>query len=261
MHLVKVVVPLYKTDLNSTELFSLKQSVAILNNHKFVIVCPRDLDISNLEIHFRNVDLEIKRFDNEYFKSIDGYNRLMLSEAFYSAFSDSEYILICQTDVFVFRDELNDWCNRNYDYIGAPWIGSQRNFWNKMMLVLRNLFNKKKKSSHHFFKVGNGGFSLRKVEMMQKIVQSFPKEIEYFQENRDEKHFHQEDIFISIYAKTQFPEMQIPDYQEALQFCMDRKPHIAFKLNHHQLPFACHGFNKPKVRKFWQPILENELKN
>ena len=185
----------------------------------------------------------------------------MLSEVFYEAFSDVDYILICQTDVFVFKDELNDWCSRNYDYIGAPWIGSQRNFWNKFMLVFRNLFNKKKKSSHHFFKVGNGGFSLRKVEMMQKIVQSFPKEIEYFQKNRDEKRFHQEDVFISIYAKTQFPEMQIPDYQEASQFCMDRKPQIAFKLNHRQLPFACHGFNKPKVRKFWQPILEKELKN
>jgi len=86
-------------------------------------------------------------------------------------------------------------------------------------------------------------------------------EIQFFQENRDEKHFYQEDIFISIFAKTKFPEMQIPGYKEALGFCMDRKPHIAYKLNNNKLPFACHGFNKPKVRKFWQPVLERELKN
>ena len=251
MHLVKVVVPLYKTVLNQTELFSLKQSVSILKNHKFTIVCPYNLDVSNLEIHFENVDFEVKRFDDEYFKSIDGYNRLMLSGEFYSAFSDSQYILICQTDVFVFRDELTDWCKKDFDYIGAPWLASKRSLWNKSMLKTRNFFNKKKKSGHHFFKVGNGGFSLRKVKTMLEIVQNLKKEIQFFQKNRDEKNFYQEDVFISLYAPKIFPQMKIPDFRTAALFCLDRKPKIGFELNKGQFPFACHGFDKPKVKKFW----------
>ncbi len=261
MNSVKIVIPLYKTDLNESEQMSICRSLEVLADHQFTIICPEDLDISEIEKLFQNIDYEVKRFSSEFFKNIDGYNQLMLSEVFYEAFSGIDYILICQTDVFVFRDELDFWCEKNYDYIGAPWIGSPRNLWNKLMLNFRNWVNKRKKSSHHFFKVGNGGFSLRKVDAMLKIVKELKTEIQFFQENRDEKHFYQEDIFISIFAKTKFPEMQIPGYKEALGFCMDRKPHIAYKLNNNKLPFACHGFNKPKVRKFWQPVLERELKN
>lgn len=51
-----------------------------------------------------------------------GYNRLMLSEDLYSAFSNYEYILICQSDAYIFRDELKEWCEAGYDYVGAPWL-------------------------------------------------------------------------------------------------------------------------------------------
>jgi len=261
MNSVRIVVPVYKTDLNETEQMSLVRSLEVLNAHQFAIVCPEGLDLSPVQQYFGNVKWEEKRFPAHFFKSIDGYNQLMLSEIFYEAFSDVGYILICQTDVFVFRDELNFWCEKNYDYIGAPWIGSERNFWNKLMLKIRNLVSKKKKSSHHFFKVGNGGFSLRRVNMMLKIVKELRDEIQFYQQNRDEKHFYQEDIFISIFAKSKFHEMKIPGYKEALKFCMDRKPQIAYKLNNGKLPFACHGFDKPKVRNFWQPLLERELRN
>ena len=138
MNSVKIVIPLYKTDLDETEIMSLKRSIQVLSKHQFTIVCPNHLEINSLANFFENVDWEVKRFSDHFFKNIDGYNQLMLSEVFYKAFSDVDYILICQTDVFVFRDELNDWCNKNYDYIGAPWIGSQRNFWNKSMLAFRN---------------------------------------------------------------------------------------------------------------------------
>ena len=43
----------------------------------------------------------------------------------------------------------------------------------------------------------------------------------------------------------------IPDYKEGLQFAFDRKPELALKLNNNKLPFGCHGFEKPKVRAFW----------
>lgn len=252
MNSVKIVVPIYKSDLEDFEQKSLVRSIEILKNFPFSIVCPEGLDISEIETYFQKVNWEVKRFDPKFFKGIDGYNEFMLSEEFYKAFSDVDYILICQTDVYVFRDDLNFWCEKEYDYIGAPWIASPQNAWNKLMLNIRNTFQSKKKSDHHFFKVGNGGFSLRRVETMQKIVSQLRPEIEKMLQTRDELKFYQEDVFISLYAPKFFPEMKIPDYKEAVDFCIDRKPHIAYKINGNKLPFACHGFNKPKVKAFWK---------
>src|SRR5690606_38206670 len=146
MKSVKIVIPIYKTDLDEFEQMSLKRSVEILGNHFFSIVCPEGLDLSPIEIYFKEVKFEIKRFSPHFFKGIDGYNLFMLSPEFYQAYLDVDYILICQTDVYVFKDDLLKWCDKNYDYIGAPWIASPQNAWNKLMLKLRNAFNKKKKS-------------------------------------------------------------------------------------------------------------------
>ena len=53
---------------------------------------------------------------------IAGYNRMMLSAGFYELFRDYEYLLICHTDAWIFRDELADWCRRGYDCVAAPWV-------------------------------------------------------------------------------------------------------------------------------------------
>ena len=31
-------------------------------------------------------------------------------------------MLIYQLDAYVFKDELLNWANKGYDYIGAPWL-------------------------------------------------------------------------------------------------------------------------------------------
>ncbi|WP_431244872.1 DUF5672 family protein [Flavobacterium sp. P21] len=49
---------------------------------------------------------------------------------------------------------------------------------------------------------------------------------------------------------------KIPDYKEAVYFALDRKPNIGMKLTNNELPFGCHGINKPKVIDFWKPIID-----
>lgn len=44
---------------------------------------------------------------------IAGYNQMMLSREFYQLFNDTEYLLICHTDAWIFRDELEDWCKKD----------------------------------------------------------------------------------------------------------------------------------------------------
>ena len=257
--LVKVVIPIYKNQLNETETMSLQQTFKVLKKHHFVIVCPENLDVQPILDFGSDNKIEVIRFPNDYFKSIEGYNHLMLSDFFYEKFLDSKYILICQTDVIVVKDELAFWCAKNYDYIGAPWIASPRNAWNKSMLKIRNAFFKKKKSDAHFFKVGNGGFSLRNVRKHYEIVSHHKKEIVYCQRNRTPENHHVEDVFFSMKAPSLVSDFKIPDYKEALGFAMDRRPQIALKLNHNKLPFGIHGFDKRNVKDFWIPVIKNIL--
>ena len=118
--LVKVIVPVYQERLEQYEWISLRQNRQVLKAYPFVFIRPMGLDISQLLKEFPGCQEEA--FDDEYFRNIAGYNRLMMSADFYRRFRDSDYLLICQLDVFVFRDELLDWCNEGYDYIGAPII-------------------------------------------------------------------------------------------------------------------------------------------
>jgi len=260
MNLVRVVIPIYKTVLDQTELLSLKRSIRILKKHPFTIVCPEGLDLASIKKHFENVRYQIKRFPPVFFKNIDGYNRLMLSRIFYDAFYDVDYILICQTDVLVVRDELDFWCSTDFDYIGAPWLGSSRNFWNiylaEITNFLKRIIGKKEKRYDHLFKVGNGGFSLRKVKKHKVIVSKYSDLIDYYIQNCPVEDYHIEDVFFSIKAPQLDPDFAIPEWKTALKFCIDRKPKLGMEFNQGKLPFAIHGFNKPKVQKFWKPIIK-----
>lgn len=249
-----VVVPIYKTDLDDNEMLSLKRSIKILHQHPFAIACPDHLDITPLNSILAPAHYTIHRFEDSLFKGIAGYNKLMLSEVFYNSFSDYEYILLCQTDVFVFEDQLNYWCNKGYDYIGAPWIASKQTAITKLLLNINNSFKKKKKTTEHFFKVGNGGFSLRKTATMQKITSEQKDKIQHALDNPNELSHHVEDIYFSLVAP-KYTAMNFPDYKEAAGFAMDRKPDIAMKLNNCNLPFACHRFYNRKVKDFWAPII------
>jgi|SRR5690554_3075368 len=257
--LVKVIIPIYKNNLTESEILSLKRSFEILKQHHFSLICPENLDIQPILNFGKNNTIEVVRFPNEYFKSIEGYNRLMLSDFFYEKFLSVKYILICQTDVFVVKDNLKHWCSMNYDYIGAPWIGSKQNYYKRIIIkmtnTLKKVIGKKLKGYKHLFKVGNGGFSLRNTTKHFNITSKNKELIEYYLKNKPAENYHVEDVFFSLKAPTLDKKFNIPDYITALNFAIDRKPKIALKLNNNKLPFAIHGFDKPKVRGFWKSKL------
>ncbi|MGV8923040.1 MAG: DUF5672 family protein [Thermomonas sp.] len=255
-----VVVPIYTTRLPAEDLVSLKRTVHVLGHHPIAIICPDALDLSALDEILLPATPAIERFAPEYFDGVAGYNRLMLSETFYQRFEEYEFLLICQTDAFVFDDKLLEWCNKDYDYIGAPWIASRRTTWNRALFRLNNIFRKKKKSDEYLFKVGNGGFSLRKVRMMQRIVHEQRADIDQELANPSDRNHHVEDQYFSLVAPTKISEMRIPGYAEAVDFCIDRRPHLALEMNGNNLPFACHGFGKRNVTRFWHPVIEAVLR-
>lgn len=264
MDLVKIIIPIYKVNLSILQKKVLIHNLQILEDYTIVFVCPIDLDISDLLLYTEANKVQIERFDNVYFKGIEGYNKLMLSSLFYSRFLDTQFLLICQTDAFVFKNELVAWCDRNYDYIGAPWIGSSNSFYNiflrKINNIIRQLKGQKSRNWDHLFKVGNGGFSLRKVQSHYSIASMYAELIaEYV--NDESSIYHVEDVFWSMRVPLLDSSFLIPHYKEAVSFAIDRKPKKAMALNGNKLPFACHGYDKKKVSVFWNPILNEILKS
>lgn len=259
MEKVKVIIPIYKVDLPYIEEVSLKNNLKILSNFTIVFVCPNSLNADKIEELAASNIFEVERFDDDFFKGIEGYNRLMMSDVFYKRFLNVEYILICQTDAFVFRNELTYWCDQGYDYIGGPWIGTQLNKPRRILEnILCSLKVKKRKDRSHLFKVGNGGFSLRKTTAFYRVASENKTLIQSY---TSQNYFFTEDLFWSFKAVVLYPDFKIPDYTEALHFAIDRRPQKAMKLLNGKLPFACHGLNKKEIKSYWISIIQSVVKS
>lgn len=147
-----IVVPVYKTKLTPAEIYSLTTLKSRLGHFPIVFVGPR----SCLKGPHREIipTARFECFPERFFASIDGYNFLMVSLGFYNRFRKYSHILIAQMDSLVIRDELLQWCETNFDYIGAP-------FFDGFSLATE---------SSELLGVGNGGFSLRAVASTRRVL-------------------------------------------------------------------------------------------
>lgn len=140
-----VVIPIYAEKPTKDEKASLLQCKKILGKYPIIVICPDSLDVSE----YKFLTDRYERFSNSSFKSVKTYSSLCLDVNLYKRFQEFDYILIYQPDGWVFKDELEYWCNQGFDYIGAPWFEG---------------FEKADENSKMLQEVGNGGMSLRNVK-------------------------------------------------------------------------------------------------
>ncbi len=253
-----IVIPIHKATPTEDELLSLRQCASILKSHPICIVCPEGLDVSLLStiLSFAKTNWTIERFPPHFFDGIKGYNLLMLDKSFYKRFTKYQYILLYQLDAWVFCDELDEWCAKGYDYIGAPWIEEDNN--GNMTLI----------------GVGNGGFSLRRVQHFINVLSyngpvrkasqldlppslknsiyklfyslGYQNTLEYYK--KDPTLY--EDIFLSLFLSNTKLRAKMPSPNEASFFAFEKHPSFLFsKIG--QLPFGCHAWQKYEYESFW----------
>jgi hypothetical protein len=228
---IVTVTPIYKASLSVAEQRSVLQGRNVLAAYVRVLVCPKHLDVSAyLAI---DADLQIERFDDVHFQSIASYNQLMMNPSFYARFRAFTFMLIYQTDAWVFRDELLSWCQKGYDYIGAPWVElppvSKKPIINLSALLLG--------------KVGNGGFCIRNIKKHYYSALIFRPLSFVFSKN--------EDFFWCYFMPKLNPFYRIPSATEALPFSFELAPSHCFEQNNQQLPFGCHAWEKYEP-EFWK---------
>lgn len=243
--LCAIVIPVYKSELSESEKRSFLKCLKTFKGRAIFLAAPNKLDLSAYRQH--DESLLTAKFENEFFKDIESYNRLLLSNHFYKRFSDYKYILIYQLDAYVFKDELEYWCKKGYDYIGAPIINNHfvtpwLKHLNKRNLLLKLGILKNDN-------VGNGGFSLRKVSSFIFNSQLFKKETEGWSLN--------EDLFWSFRLPVINPFFRIPSMSTAVGFSIEGSPSYCYELNKKQLPFGCHAWEKYEP-EFWKKFIRGE---
>lgn len=261
-----VVIPVYKVQPTENELCSLRQCLRILGSHDIRLIAPEGLDLQVYRYTFETFQLPlvVEMFQPFYFASVDGYNNLMLSKCFYTRFSEWEYMLIYQLDAWVFRDELDVWCAKGYDYIGAPWM---------------RLNGKLDKEN-----CGNGGFSLRHIPIFIELFNhtgrlwgykglvcwyryrgpirrhlSVVKGLLGYKNHLDdfiERGEVNEDLFFAALKHKKKRGFCIPLSEEAMFFSFEEAPSMLYKLTSYELPFGCHAWRKWEYETFWKNYIK-----
>ncbi|TDE13971.1 hypothetical protein E0F88_18555 [Dyadobacter psychrotolerans] len=237
---------MYQSEMSAAENTSLKQCMTVLAGYPVKIVKPRSLNLDQIKEQYPVVDLV--SFDDAFFTGTDSYNKLLTSVDFYRSFLPYEFMLICQLDAFVFRDELLDWCKKGYDYIGAPSL-HQEEF--DALSASQNDQYAKALSGNRV--VLNGGFSLRRIPAFIRYLKIYNRFYPEWKGN--------EDMLFSQEATRLVPMklfLKTPDWKTALNFSFEKSPAATFELTGHQLPFACHAWERYDPQ-FWSAYIKVNL--
>lgn len=246
---IAVVIPIYKkiNDLCAEDKNLIIQIKKVFYRRSIFLVLPKSIEQNWIhEKSFTTIS-----FDDCFFVDKNSYSKLLCNELFYKCFDDFDYIQIVQTDCWVFEDRLNHFSSKDFDYIGAPWMvggfeGKPRN---------------------QLWKVGNGGFSLRKVKTFLSVLDEIENTkkgrkpvfhnlssgaLRFFKNigvRNNLRHYLKktpgEDIFWCIYIPHVFnqDEFKIADLNTASHYSFEVNPDYLYnKITDNQLPMGCHNW-------------------
>lgn len=233
-----VLIPAYKSAFDADEEACVKRYVRVFKNRDLVFTLPESLDSSYYTRTFPTVGQ--RRFDQRFFRGIEGYNRLLLSEGFYRAFDRYDYMLIAQPDAVVWQDEdrLDEFIEKGYDYYGAPWEPARR-IW-EWTFIKKNSFPGFKirccKGRNDGIIMGNGGFSLRHIEHCRQLIHKFGWRRIYWFVNRNE------DIFFGVFGRDSGMGFKSADLLTGREFAAEY--HLRERVEKGDIPYAVHGWSK-----------------
>lgn len=267
---VAVMVPLPSADLSYEEEVSMRQLRKHLDSHDKFLLVPEGMEVGFEG--FRVLELE-----RRHFGSAANHNRMLYRTDFWEKFSDYEYVLMYHLDALVFSDRLLEWCDKDLDYIGAPFLKSVHTPWVETE------------------RVGNGGFALYRVRSVLRVLwgryrdepakyweDRFWKWIEIRQrllrplraavptwlrgrataplQRRLRQMDHIEinergnDLFWSDQAKRYLPEFKVGSLEQGLDFAFETEPKWSLERNGGRIPFGCHAWGRYD-RGFWENYL------
>ena len=265
---VAIIVAFHKkrSEFDAVQLISYQRLWDLYGNGPIPIILAAPTWLDTTGYTDEHPGMRVERFD---FRTYRDYNQLLLDPHFFERFQDYQYILIHDLDCYILRDELEEWCLKGYDFIGAP--------------IFRDYepAQPEGKLSH----VGNGGLSLRNVRSALQVLGSRKRYLtpsQYWEQTPAQpglfakmqrffngllrltrihndirwatlSNFH-EDIFWSIDAAHFWPDFKVPNVETGLQFSFDYAPAYCYEQNGRRLPFGCHAWQRYDL-PFWKTYI------
>ncbi|MDO5572624.1 MAG: DUF5672 family protein [bacterium] len=247
MKRVCIVIPIYKSELSVEEKYSIKNTIRHLGQYDIWFIMPKKMDLRSFQ-EFNKI--RIKKFEDTYFQSVDMYSKLLLNPHFYEKFIEYDYMLIVQPDAYIFGDgkQLEYFMNMKIDYWGAPWykpwevrrIEPKQSFEQLQKSdILMDLFCGRRKKCD----VGNGGLSLRRVDMTIKLLKHKLVYLKWW-----EKH---EDLFFAYHGTHNHIGYRVASFAQAREFSMEER--MREEIRKGFIPFGVHAWKK------WYPQMQNEI--
>lgn len=264
-----ITIPVYKSPMSRFEEISFRQCCKVLRKHPICIITHKELYLQEYYTIALEYGIKLYRedFDKSCFSSVKAYSDLMLNKEYYYRFKNYDYMLIYQLDAYVFRDELEYWCKKGYDYIGAPWFENYGNHENGDKL----------------WAVGNGGLSLRNIAFHIRFLECKRlygwKELRVKYPAKNIKTFlvrtahwlgywqstdcllketgDNEDHFFSQKSQHTKCKSKLPSVEESSRFAFEQSPSWLYSQNG-ELPFGCHAWEKYEYETFWKKHIIEE---
>ncbi len=238
--IVAVTIPVHNEVPGKYEEISIRQCLKVLRHYHIFIFARQGFDFAHYE------DL-CEGQQNVFFTTFayapgaQGFNDLMLTEDFYRFFLPYKFLLMHQTDAFVFRDSLYFWCSRGFDYIGAslfykPIADTVIDSSRSLKLLYRTGLLKNRQNIC-------GGLSLRRVKKFYLMSK-------YLKPKRSVT----EDLFWAFTAPARIPWFRVPPLEKVMNFAYTDYPEEQYAMNQYVLPFACHAWYGHNFN-FWEPII------
>ena len=249
---VVVIIPVHQKEPAPLEKISLQQTFTVLRKYPLVFMAPVQLDTSWYEaLSINGKRATIERFD---WNGYDAYSTLQTRSFFYHRFLAYKYMLTCHMDAFVFRDELDNWCATNYDYIGSVIYNTNFRMEDTLLKIITTYTNP------DYF--GNGGFALKKVSTFHRITSRYKLYIDFYHwQRRLRKRGFYDDLFHSLHYPKLFRRFNIAPKHIAQRFGADfvnwNENDLPFtNADCSSLPFGVHGWIKNHL-PYWKPCIQS----
>jgi hypothetical protein len=225
-----------------------------------VILAPAGLDLSAYRALLPHA--EVIRVHPKWMSSARAYNQMMINPMIYKLLSSYTHVLVHEPDSLVLRDDLDLWCEKPYDYIGAPWFVGYDD----------------PKPNAPVLGVGNFGFSLHRPAVMLAMLrrkQRWYAEAELredFEANRLSRILRGAgragtlrgasaiyesncDIFWGELVPKLVRDFRVAPPEVAVRFSWETLPRRCYNLCNGDLPFGLHAWARYDFA-FLKPLLE-----
>lgn len=270
---VAIVVPISsRPELTQGELISLRHLYRFLSGYDIFFIKPPNTAPGLPD------DATVIEFPQKYFGSNVAHSLMQMSPVFYEQFIDYEYILMYHLDALVFSDQLEDWCDKGLDYVGAPWFKTDKTPWVQepevgnsgfaLMNVrsfLRVLYSRKYRRSVKDQMELDKEENLKGLTKLFAPLWAFRRLLPYRNSVRSHIDYLMStetlsDLFWSRIAKHYYPPFKVATVDEALLFAFETDPTTCYNKTSQQLPFGCHAWEKFDP-SFWTPYILPESKS